>query len=305
MRYVFIVNPVAGKGKAPEIVLPQIEKYFAGRTDCTVYVTEAPGDTKKFALAEAQKGDSVRIFACGGEGTCFDVLNGIYGYENVEIGVVPCGSANDFLKYFGDKQLFFDIKELVEGEAVPIDLIKADEFYCINGCSVGMDAVVADEMQIFKRWPGVSGSMAYKLAIIKCFLHKIGANLKISVNGKLEYVKNCLFVVCANAPFYGGGWKAAPKADPNDGELDFTVVETISKLRIPAFLKRYEKGEHEGIDFCTLGRCEVLEIDAEKPIPINLDGEIIHRNHIKFEVLKNALRFVLPQSLAGRVLVKE
>ncbi|MBQ0083202.1 MAG: YegS/Rv2252/BmrU family lipid kinase [Clostridiales bacterium] len=304
MRYVFIVNPVAGKGKAPEIVLPQLEKYFEGRDDCTVYVTKSQGDTKKLAVKEAQKGDKVRIYACGGEGTCFDVLNGVFGYDNVEIGVIPCGSANDFLKYYGEKELFFDIKEMVEGTAVDIDIIKADEFYCINGCSVGMDAVVADDMRIFKGWPLVSGSMAYKLAIVKNFVSKIGANLKITINGKLKCIKNCLFVVCANGPVYGGGYKSAPYAVPDDHKLDFTIVETISKLKVPGFLKLYEKGKHDGLPYCELGNCESLEIEADKPIPINLDGEIIHRARIKFEVMKNAAKFVLPKKIANKILVK-
>lgn len=304
MRYVFIVNPVAGKGKGPEIVLPQIEKYFKNREDCTVYVTEKKSDTKAFALKEAQKGDAVRIFACGGEGTCFDVLNGVYGYDNVEIGVVPCGSANDFLKFYGDKELFFDIKELIEGTAVDIDIIKADEFYCINGCSVGMDAEVANDMSLFKRWPLVSGSMSYKLAIVKNFVKKIGAKLKITVNGKLKGIKNCLFVVCANGPVYGGGYKSAPYAVPHDNKLDFTIVETISKLKIPKFLKLYENGQHDGLPYCELGTCESIEIEAEHPISINLDGEIIHRTKIKFEIIKNAAKFVLPNKIANKIVAK-
>ncbi len=301
MRYVFIINPVAGKGNAEQQVLPQIKQHFADNSDVSFYVTEYAGQAKDIAVAEAQKGDKVRIFACGGEGTGFEILNGIIDYKNVELGVVPCGSANDFLKYYGDREDFTDIKELINGVAVPIDIIKADEFYCINGCSVGMDAVVADDMRLFKKWPLVSGSMAYKLAIVKTFLRKLGCKLKITINGTAQSIKNCLFVVCANGPVYGGGYISAPNAQPSDGKLDYTVVQTVPKFKIPSFLKLYEKGKHAQLPFCELGNCNTLEVEAEKAVPINLDGEIIHRKKIKFSIIKQAVNFVLPQKTAGRL----
>ena len=114
------------------------------------------------------------MFACGGEGTVFEVLNGTVGYSNVELGVIPCGSANDFLKFFESRDNFLDIAEQIDGETVEMDLIKAGKNYCLNGCSVGMDAIVARDMSIFKNWPLVSGSFAYTLAIVKTFLGKLG-----------------------------------------------------------------------------------------------------------------------------------
>lgn len=305
MRYVFYINPVAGKGNAQEGIINSIKNYFADKIDeFKIHITTAIGDAQNSAKCEAETGDNIRMFACGGEGTVFEVLNGIAGYSNVELGVIPCGSANDFLKFFDSRESFLNIDEQIDGEAVEMDLIRAGDKYCLNGCSVGMDAVVARDMSIFKNWPLVSGSFAYTLAIVKTFLGKLGITADISVDGEVPQRKNCLFAVIANAPYYGGGYKGAPDAVPYDNKLDFTLVDKISKLKILKFLGIYKKGEHRKLDCCTLKNCTSMEFTSDKPIPVNLDGEIIETDHMKFELVKGAVKFVIPKGIASKLLTK-
>lgn len=305
MRYVFYVNPVAGKGDSQEGIINSIKNYFADKAEeFKIHITKAIGDAKAQARLEAETGDDIRMFACGGEGTVFEVLNGVVGHKNVELGVIPCGSANDFLKFFESRDNFLNIDEQVDGETVEMDLIKAGDNYCLNGCSVGMDAVVARDMSIFKKWPLVSGSLAYNLAIVKTFLGKLGITADISVDGEPPQRKNCLFAVIANAPYYGGGYKGAPEAVPYDQKLDFTLVDKISKLKILKFLGIYKKGEHKKLDCCTLENCSSMEFTAEKPIPVNLDGEIIETTHMRFELVKSAVKFIVPKGIANKLLTK-
>ncbi len=303
MRYVFYVNPVAGKGKEQDGIIESIKNYFKEKTDnFKIHITESKGDALKSANAEAKTGDDIRMFACGGEGTVFEVLNGVVGYDNVELGVIPCGSANDFLKYFNTRKEFLDISQQIDGTAMEMDLIKADDKYCLNGCSVGMDAMVARDMSIFKNLPLVSGKMAYTLAIVKTLLKRLGVKIKLSLNGEEFEDKDCLFAVIANAPYYGGGYKGAPDAVPYDQELDCTVIDTVSKFKILKFLPIYKKGEHKTLSICSTARCESMEFISDKPIPVNLDGEIIETDHIKFEIIKKAVKFVLPQTVANKML---
>ena len=302
MKYLFIVNPVAGKGTKQQGIVDAVKRFFANRKDeYEIYFTKAAGYAKEKARKAAQLGEKLSIFACGGEGTVFEVLNGIFGFDNVNLGVIPCGSANDFLKYFSDSKPFSDIAEQVEGVAVPTDVIKANEYYCLNGCSVGMDAIVARDMSIFKRWHGVSGSMAYKLAVLKTFFGKIGVTINLSVDGGKKKIQRCLFAVIANAPYYGGGYMSAPVANPFDNELDFTMVDTISKLKVPKFLSLYEKGLHASLDYCTLKRCKSMEFTANTPVPVNLDGEIIETENMSFSLIKNGIKFILPSSVYENV----
>lgn len=305
MRYVFYINPTAGKGDAQRKIIKNINDYFAKNpAEFKIHVTTEKGDACARARCEAQTGDDIRMFACGGEGTVFEVLNGIVGYDNVELGVIPCGSANDFLKFFSSKEYFLDIKKQISGNFVEMDLIKAGDKYCLNGCSVGMDAVVGRDMAIFKKWPFVWGTLAYTLAIVKTFLGKLGITADISVDNAKPERKNCLFAVIANAPYYGGGYKGAPDALPYDNNLDFTLVDKISKLKILRFIGIYKKGDHAKLDYCSMKKCTCMEFFAEKPIPVNLDGEIIESTSMKFELVKSALKFVVPQGVETKILTK-
>ncbi len=306
MKYLFFINPAAGKGKGPEILCPAIEKVFEGRDeDYKIVITEYKGHAMEKAKAEAELGHEVCMFACGGDGTFFEVLNGAYGYPNVSLGVIPCGSGNDFLKFFDCREMFSDIAAQLEGDAVPMDVIKADDTYCINICSLGMDAVVADGMSRFKKWPFVSGGMAYKLSIVKTLLGKIGQRAKITVDGEEKGTFDCLFAVCANGPVYGGGYKSAPNANPMDGKLEWLIVEKISKFKILKFIKLYERGEHEHLPICHLGNCSVMEIEALREEPINLDGEIVHKNKVRFELIRGGIKFILPKGVSAKIAEKE
>ncbi len=295
MRDVFIINPAAGKEDSTVALTAQIREIYGD--DAKILITTGEGDALLKARSEAETGDDVRIFACGGDGTSFEVLNGIVGYKNAAIGVIPIGSANDFIKYFGfdSKPRFLDLKRQKNGTLLPIDLIKAGDKYCMNQCCAGLDAQVADLMKGFKRIPFVSGPMAYNLAVVKAILGKIGISMKVTTDGKTFKEGNVLFAVCANAPVYGGGYISAPKAVLNDGLLDCVTIDTVKKLQIPSLLPKYKSGKHEDLDVCTYGRCTSFEFTAEKEIPVSLDGEIIHTSSLKCEVIKDGINFVLPE----------
>jgi diacylglycerol kinase family enzyme len=199
MRDVYIINPAAGKDDSTISLTRQIREVYGD--EVKVLITKGSGDAERIAREEAETGDEVRIFACGGDGTSFEVLNGIVGHKNAAIGVVPIGSANDFIKYFGFdlKPRFLDIKRQKDATLIPIDLIKAGDKFCMNQCCVGLDAQVADSMKDFKRLPLVSGSMAYNLALVKTFLGKVGVQMKVECDGEVFRDAELLFAVCANS----------------------------------------------------------------------------------------------------------
>ena len=297
MRDVYIINPAAGKKDSTQRLTADIKKVYGD--EAKILITEASGDAERMAAAEAETGDEVRVFACGGDGTSFEVLNGIAGRKNAAIGVIPTGSANDFIKFFGFdlKKHFLNIGAQKNGTLLPIDLIKAGDKYCMNQCCAGLDAQVADTMQRYKRLPLISGNMAYNLALIKTFLGKIGIKMKVMADGKLFKEGSFLFAVCANAPVYGGGYISAPGADVTDGVLNCVTIDTIKKRQIFGLLPLYKKGQHEKIDECTSGRCKSFEFEAEKEIPVSLDGEIIHTKSLKCKILEKAINFALPAEI--------
>lgn len=298
MKYIFFINPTAGKGKAQKGIISAIKEYFGkcGK-EYEIVVTPYKGHAEKLSHEYAQTGEEITCFACGGEGTGYEVVNGIIGYSNVNYGIIPCGSANDFVRGFGNNEAFLNIDAQINGVVVPIDVIKANDRYCINSCSVGMDAMVARDMKLFKNLPLVSGPLAYNLAIVKTFLKKFGVKIRLQVDEGELTNENCLFAVIANAPYYGGGYMGAPDAFPFDGKLNFTKVDVISKLAVLGFLGKYKSGKHEEIDCCYHTDCEEMYFESDYVLPVNLDGEIVEANRMQFGIVKKALNFVLPDGV--------
>lgn len=301
MKYVFIINPVAGKGSKQVPFADAVKEYFSMHGgDYEIYFTKEQGDAKSYTRSLAQSGDKLRIYACGGEGTAFEVLNGAYGYDNVSIGVVPCGSANDFISYFSDRELFLDVASLVDGDELEIDLIKSGDNYALNSCSVGMDAMVASHMSKFKRWPLVSGKMAYVLALVYTVFSRIGVNLKVSIDGGVKKIKKkALFAVVANAPYYGGGFYPTPDAKPFDGVLDYSVISVVSRLRMFTLLDKYRAGTHVDLDICNIGKATTVTVEADREVPMNMDGEIFWVKKVDFEIVKKAIKLILPKTVSA------
>ena len=87
----------------------------------------------------AESSERLRFYACGGDGTLGEVVNGAAGQVNAEVGLIPIGTGNDFVRNFADAGDFFDIEAQVMGEARAIDLIKCNDRYGINVVNVGFD----------------------------------------------------------------------------------------------------------------------------------------------------------------------
>lgn len=299
MRHLFFINPAAGKGKIQESVINDIKSYFSKNGgEYEIIMTEYQGHAEELSRKFAKSGENLKIFACGGEGTGYEVINGIVGFDNVSYGIIPCGSANDFVRGLGKTECFRDIAAQIEGEAYEIDLIKANDRYCINSCSVGMDAMVARDMKLFKNLPLVTGPLAYNLAIVKTLLKKLGVKINLTVDDTSFGEVSCLFAVIANGPYYGGGYMGAPDAFPFDQKLEFTKVDVISKLKILKFISKYKKGLHGDLPYCRLQSCSEMTFKSQKPLPVNLDGEIVICDAMKFEIAKKALKFIVPKEIA-------
>ncbi len=306
MRHVFILNPAAGKKQKALHLRERIEQAFANEPDetCEILVTSEPRDAEHIARREAQKGDAVRIYACGGDGTLMETASGLLGFSNAQLAVVPCGSANDFVRAFGKEETFLEIADLIHGEEHVMDAISCNGKLSMNLCSMGMDADVGYRMKYFKRWPLVSGPASYGLAVLVTLLHKIGHELRIVMEVEDETGRHVverngdyLFALAANGQYYGGGYRGAPKAKPDDGLLDFVLIRTISRIQAIGLLKKYKAGQHLDLDICESFRGVSMKVFANKGAVVNVDGECTVENETCFEIIPNAIRFVLPRSL--------
>jgi diacylglycerol kinase family enzyme len=197
MKHIFILNPAAGKGRAAGFFLPKIiETSKRLGIDYEIHRTIAPDDARHFvkkrceaAAADPEPEAALRFYACGGDGTINEVVNGAFGYKNVETAMIPAGTGNDFPRNFGKIKAFEDIERQILGTARPVDVIRYEYIpvnpvsktpsssyeldaifesdpdpvirYGINMFNIGFDCNVAAKTAEFKAHPFITGPLAY------------------------------------------------------------------------------------------------------------------------------------------------
>lgn len=303
MKHLFILNAFAGKKNSVEQIKKKISKLVLDG-ECIIKVTESPKDAKRIAREVISNTDDfVRVYACGGDGTANETMTGMVGYSNCALGVIPVGTGNDFVKSFDyDIDDFLDLKKMTEGKTVVIDLLECDGNYAMNTISVGYDCAVANLAQKIKRVPFMTGPVAYKVALVLCLLTKRRHNFEayaddIKVDLPRGY-KNQMMCVAGNGKYYGGGFKATPFADFQDGNIDFLSVPTISLLQFAQLVGPFFKGEHIGhknAQFIVHKKCKKLQFRDSKSIDIGLDGEIFNIKDPVINVMPLAFNIIVPK----------
>lgn len=296
MKHIFVINPAAGQGKALNFIKPKIEEVCKKYSlEYEFFITQKSGDGIEFVKNRAQSGEELRFYACGGDGTLYEVVNGAYGFKNVQVAVIPLGSGNDFIRLFGTKEEFMNLDDVVNGVPVEFDLIKCGDEIAINQCSMGMDAEVCAMQGKIKKFPLVTGEGAYYIGCLYAIARKFKNKFTFSIDDGEEVSKDCLFCFCGNSRWYGGGFMAAPLALPEDGLLDFVVVEaSVSRPKLLTLLNKYKRGEHLDWDITTFKRGKKLVIKSEKPAAVNVDGETKFVTEASFEIIEKGMTYVVP-----------
>lgn len=297
MKYIFIVNSVSGKGKTAKEFIPKVEKYLSEHPeiDGELYLTKFGGDAMKYTEERAKTGEDITFFACGGDGTLYEVVNGAYKYKNSNIGVIPLGSGNDFARILGDREKLTDIDAQINGKVTQFDLIKAGDKVAINQCSMGFDAEVCANQAISKKLPFLNGEAAYTFSLFYCILRKLNSDFQVYVDDKLVYDGKVIFSLCANSKWYGGGYMGAPKAIPDDGYLDCVMVKKeFGRIKLATLVNEYKRGEHLSWKETIYLRGKKMRIVSKAPAAVNVDGECELVNESTFEIIEKGANIVIP-----------
>ena len=299
MKHLFIVNPAAGNRDHSRSYREAIEKACTDRgLDYAIAISQCPGDCTRIAREAAQTGEEYRLYACGGDGTLNEVVAGAAGYDNVAVTVYSGGSGNDFVKIFNETEPFFKLERLLDCEETEFDLIRCNDDYSLNICSVGLDARIGTDVSRYKRLPLLQGFRAYAASTVVNVIKGIAEHYVIEVGG--EIIDGAKTMICAcNGRFYGGGFNPVPDADPCDGLMDVLVVEKVSRLQVPQVIGKYKNGLYKQLPkLIRHFRTNRLKIICDKETPINLDGELRTGKEIVFEIAKEKLRFFYPKGLS-------
>ena len=299
MKHYFIVNPVAGGPDSTETILSQAMSAFSEWDDSfELYTTSAPLDATKKVRSIAQSGEEAWIYACGGDGTFNECVNGAAGFKNVALAPIPTGTGNDFCRMFGAQQKFYlDLPALICGTTHKIDLINVNGHFCSCIASVGIDARVGTNVHNYSHLPFCSGGGAYIVSAVVELLKGITREMKLTC-GDFTYDGKATLCCACNGRYYGGGFNPAPDAMPDDGILDIYFVRKVNLLQAAAAIGKYAKGRGDELPrFITHLRSDHLTIEFAEEEVVNADGEILRAKNVDFRLVPGALNLIVPRGM--------
>ena len=306
MKHLIVLNPKAGEdNKIGFDIKGEIIKNFSG-LNYEVYESTGPRSVIPFLKDYFSKTKELtRVYACGGDGTIHEVANALVGIHNAELAVLPIGTGNDFIKVYAKSNenvpAFRSFKQLIDGEAKPIDLSKIsgghleEPWYSINVINFGFDAIVGAKGNINKEkgMKNPYGPAAIIPALIKGRFNKI----IVKADGEQLNKKRLLLCSLAQGQWVGGQYHASPKSDNTDGLIDTVILKCMSLARLMIqYFGKYQKGQHldneKLMKRIVYRRAKTIEIIAPKDIDICVDGEMIRGDHFTVEVVPSALKLV-------------
>ena len=306
MKHLIVINGNAGSF-TPEFEA-KINDAFKG-LDFEIYKTTGPRSVIPFLKEYLGKAkDTVRVYACGGDGTIHEVVNAVIGFENAEVAILAIGTGNDFVKIYGGKEKFQDFGALINGKVKPVDVseLRGDgvegPMYSINVINFGFDAIVGAMGNYYKENglpAGVKeGTNPYDYALKHdAMKHGRFNNIEVFADGEKLNEKQILLATLAQGQYVGGQFRCAPKSKNDDGLIDVCVLKTMTFLGLGMIIGTYTKGGHLDKPRKKIVYRQAKEIKMVSPADFDVcvDGEMIKGNNFVVKVLPGAVKLVLPE----------
>lgn len=299
-KFLAIVNPAAGGGRSGKLVGPALDRLRSAGLEFEVMRTGRPGDATVIAR-EAFANGWRQFLAVGGDGTSYEIVNGVFpAAQNVGereppvLGFLPLGTGNSFLREFSKSGLKHATESLIAGRRRACDVLrlthKAGVLYYINLLSVGFAADVAAER--IRRFGGV-GELGYLLALFTRLVRLKRRAFPLVVDGDAKPdLRRCLFLTFNNSKFTGGKMMIAPKAEIADGLLEYVRWGPISRLGLLRNLHTLYDGSHLKHPLAERRATREINFDLDAPVDVMVDGEVLTLHCEKIDVLPNALEVV-------------
>jgi diacylglycerol kinase (ATP) len=289
MNILFVVNPIAGKGRTKEAI-PLIERFCKSRNiQYKIQETAFSGDATNIVRRESQGGYS-GVVSVGGDGTLLEVANGLMG-TSIPVGIIPLGSGNDFARAIkvpsGFDHIEDALKIITEHSASQVDLVRYNGRVYLNIASIGFDAEIIRDLQKVRRF--IKGSATYPASVFLKFLTYKPKNVTLVIDGTRIKTRTFLTAIC-NGICYGGGMKVNPNGSVTDGFLDIILIHPVPRYKIPLLLLKFIKGEHLQFPFVTTYRCKEIEILSNEPLAVNVDGECDMTTPVKFQMMPLSIK---------------
>jgi diacylglycerol kinase (ATP) len=295
--FLAIVNPAAGGGKSRRLLTPALERLRAGGLEVRVTETRAPGDAQRIAREAYRQG--VRHFiAVGGDGTSYEVVNGLYPEasegERPTLAFLPLGTGNSFLRDFSDRGVEHAIESLLAEQSRPCDVLRlrhqAGELYYINLLSMGFTADVATlRARRYRGW----GELGYIVSVFLTLARFNRRPFPTRAEGEPNFDRRkCLFLTFNNSKFTGGTMMIAPQAEVNSGLIEYVRWGPIGRLGLIRNLPGLYDGTHVEHPLAERKTTRRVEFDLDSAVDVMVDGEVLTLHCLDVDVLPGALDVV-------------
>ena len=278
--FTFIFNPAADKGRAASKA-DSIRRSLAQLGNASLETTRFAGHAADLARKAAAGGAT--LIACGGDGTLNEVVNAVAG-QPVKIGILPVGSANDFLKSFETSRKNHDerIRGFERAASRKVDLGKVnfgggESRYFVNSIGIGLTGRIASAV---KSAPWLRGELSYAWALVSVLVGYRPLKMHIrldTADGVVELDEPVFAFSVSNGRVEGGKFRISPEADPFDGLLDVCILKAIPKWRFPGYVLKYLKGSQIHDTRVIYRKAASVEVFLPGDDVMHMDGEVIDR----------------------------
>jgi diacylglycerol kinase (ATP) len=230
-----------------------------------------------------------------------EVVNGIAGRAGLDIAVIPRGTGWDFARSLGLPRNVEQAVAVALGDRTrTIDLGRVSyrrwegdeaQSWFANVASVGMSGAIAQRANDTSK--ALGGKVSYVWATFAVFARWSNDEVEVSVDGETRRTR-MHDVVVANGPYFGGGMKICPEAEPDDGKFDVLLIGDLTKRDLLLTLPKTFRGAHLPHPKAELLRGSLVSVNAPEALPIQLDGEQPGTTPARFEIVPQALRVRVP-----------
>lgn len=300
-RFFAVINPAAGHGQCGRLAPAALQRLRAAGIGLDVAESRAPGHGSELAR-QAYHAGYRRFLAVGGDGTSFEIINGLFpaasgpgGSELPTLAFLPLGTGNSFLRDFTDGGAEHAFEALVGGRSRPCDVLrlrhKAGVIHYLNLLSMGFAAdVCVITNRRFKRL----GELGYLLGVFICLARLRRRAFPLRVDGSAEREdRRCLFLTFNNSKYTGGKMMIAPRADSGDGLIEFVRWGPIGRLGLIWNLSTLYDGSHLAHPLASRCPARTIDFELDAPVDLMVDGEVMTLDCERLDVLPGALRVMV------------